>query len=84
MRFSFGLPFVSIVPCAALAVLSEVADDPAPPPAAYAACESKAAGDSCIVHVFDRDVDDACERDREGGKLFCWPQQLPAWPSSYP
>jgi hypothetical protein len=56
------------------------ADGPPPlPPEAYVACESKNAGDACVVQVRDIELHGTCASEPTTGKLFCRPQ-FPAKP----
>ena len=41
------------------------------PPEAYAACESKASGDACVVDIHGTQLDGTCAPDMEGARLFC-------------
>jgi hypothetical protein len=54
---------------------------PAPPPEAYAACESKAAGDACVVDIHGTEVKGVCAADPAGrAKLACRPSSPPPCP----
>jgi hypothetical protein len=62
-------------------VQSARADAPPPlPPEAYAACESRADGDTCTVQLHDRTIHGTCAPDREGKGLFCRPDDMPPPP----
>jgi hypothetical protein len=53
-----------------------------PPPQAFSACESKAAGDACTVTMPDREIHGVCETERSGNRLFCRPEGPPPPPPS--
>ena len=57
------------------------ADEPPPLPSeAYAACDSKADGDTCTVHFHDRELRGTCALSGNGGRLFCRPSGPPPGP----
>src|SRR5712671_158204 len=68
---------IAIATCVLCAALAALADPPhAPPPAAYAACAAKQAGDRCAVQFGDRSVEGACASGPDQ-QLFCRPDRPP-------
>ncbi|MGZ3421614.1 MAG: hypothetical protein ACXWUG_28410 [Polyangiales bacterium] len=53
---------------------------PPPPPEAFIACEGKASGDACTVHVHDKDITGRCSSSPDDSRLFCRPDGPPPPP----
>lgn len=73
----------TLVVALSLAAIPSTAQGEGPPPLppeAYAACDSKAVGDTCTVTIFGKDVTGTCTTDRDGGRLFCRPSGPPPGP----
>ena len=69
---------------ASLAIAAQAEGPPPLPPEAYAACESKAEGDACMVQIHEHEVHGKCAPDREGKGLFCRPEGMPPAPPPPP
>lgn len=80
----FKMPLTGIAALGAtwlVAASDAQADSPPPlPPEAYAACQSKQAGDTCNVHIHDRDIQGSCTAHPADGRLFCRPAGPPPPP----
>ena len=63
-----------------LAPRDAVADGPPVPPEAYAACQSKKAGDACTVSFRGREMNGTCAEHPSDGKLACRPAGPPGPP----
>jgi hypothetical protein len=82
---SLAIAIVAITVALAARALADGPPAPqAPPPEAFTACESKAAGDACTVLLRDREVHGSCARERDGQRLFCLPTDLPPPPPDGP
>jgi len=53
---------------------------PAPPPAAYDACDAKGEGDACSVAMRDHTVDGTCNKRGADTRLSCRPNHPPHIP----
>jgi len=62
-------------------VASAFADGPPPIPAeAYAACESKSAGEACSLQFRDLKIEGTCAQAPSGDRLACRPNHMPSPP----
>jgi hypothetical protein len=50
---------------------------PPPPPEAFTACEGKASGTACTVHLHEMDVSGTCGTLPGDARLVCVPKDLP-------
>jgi hypothetical protein len=73
--------FAMLGGAALLVPLAASADGPpAPPPEAYAACDSKTAGDACTVTLHDHTLEGTCAQRGSDGRLSCRPSHPPPMP----
>ncbi|MET0591485.1 MAG: hypothetical protein ABW133_02220 [Polyangiaceae bacterium] len=64
-----------------LVASNATADGPPPlPPEAYAACQSKNAGDACGVQFNGHEMTGVCTSHPTDGRLFCMPNRPPGPP----
>jgi hypothetical protein len=72
----------SVIASALLAPSDADAQAPHTPPAeAYAACQSKNAGDTCGVKIHNREIMGTCASHPSDGRLFCLPDRPPPSPA---
>ena len=77
-----SLSLVSALAGVALEPRSAVAQSGPPPipQEAYAACDSKAAGDACSVRFAGQDLKGTCTTEPSGSRLVCLPNDRPPPP----
>jgi hypothetical protein len=89
-RFTVRARFVASVVATVVAVAAPIAwaqqrpDGPPrePPAAAFAACSSRSAGQSCSLEFMGRTITGTCAAMPDA-RLFCRPEGMPPPPSSF-
>jgi hypothetical protein len=77
LTFAAACALSALLACAAARAASAQSDPHPIPQVIYAACDAKASGDGCVVHIGDREIRGTCEDDPSGSRLLCMPNDPP-------